>query len=84
MKKIICSLKGHSWSQWYSWVIKDKQYRFCYRCGEIEYQTGLMVVKANSKRNISKIRDIFNWFISLGKPSFRDSIEIANREAWEQ
>lgn len=42
------------------------------------------MVKANSKKNMGKLRNIFNWFISLGKPSFRDSIDIANREAWEQ
>lgn len=48
------------------------------------------MVKANPKdehahrSNMSRFRDIFNWFIGLGKPSFRDSIEIANREAWEQ
>jgi len=43
-----------------------------------------MVVKANPNRNISKSSDILNRLTSLGKPSFADSIEIANREASEQ
>jgi hypothetical protein len=49
MKKIICFMKGHRWSQWYNWVTNDKQYRYCARCGEIEYRIGLKMVKANPK-----------------------------------
>jgi len=30
------------------------------------------------------LRDIFNWFISLGKPSWKDSVEEAVREGEQQ
>ncbi len=33
---------------------------------------------------MSRFRNIFNWFISLGKPSWEDSIEVATREARRQ
>ena len=83
-------MKGHRWSQWYDWHTGDKEYRYCYRCGEIEYRIGLMVVKTNPKEehvrrnNMSRLRNMFNWLISLTKPSFRDSIDEAVREGRQQ
>jgi len=76
--------KGHNWSRWYEYAAKDKQYRYCIRCSEIEYKIGLKVVKAKPKGKMSILRDTLNWFINLGKPSFKDSLEIATREASEQ
>jgi len=46
MKKIICLLKEHKWSQWYNWGRGDKQYRYCERCGKQQFRIGLMMVKA--------------------------------------
>ncbi len=74
-------LRGHRWSQWYNYVTEDKQYHYCYRCSEIEYRIGLKVVKANPK---GVFRNIFKWFISLGKPSWEDSVEEAASEGQQQ
>jgi len=91
VKKIICYFRGHSWSQWYPWLTFGKHYRYCSVCGKQQLGSVLTGIRDmtpeemhGQRSNMSRFRNIFNWFISLGKPSFVDSIEIANREASEQ
>lgn len=35
---LVCFFKEHEWSEWMHWITGDKDYRFCYRCGNEEFR----------------------------------------------
>jgi len=91
MKKIICYFRGHKWSQWYPWITFGKHYRYCSVCGKAQLGDMLLGVRDmtpeemhGQRSNMSRLRNIFNWLISLTKPSFRDSIDEAVKEGQQQ
>jgi len=67
MKRIICFIRGHNWSEWLyggPWVFRT--YRYCCRCGEVEVRREYEEVSDKEKVMQEKIFKI-KWDDELGQ-----------------